>query len=145
MQECAAHSCDNTPEKTTELPHLTEPVPRPTASIKVLPPTPQKSRVTIEKSVEAYLADARSRVLEIATLSKLDTIFRKQLLAWTKVQGIEYLDQLDLDALLSFRETWKDGRLAKQKKQSRLTGFFWAAAARRSPNRASTPTPAPSE
>jgi hypothetical protein len=45
-------------------------------------------------------------------------IFRTQFLAWTKVQGLEYLDQLDLDALLSFRETWKDGRLAKQKSRA---------------------------
>jgi len=130
MQESAAGKCDNTSEESTDLPHLTEPAPRPTASIQVLPPTPQKPRVTIERSVEAYLADARSRELEIATLSKLETIFRKQFLAWTKVQGLEYLDQLDLDALLSFRETWKDGRLAKQKKQSRLIGFFWAAVRR---------------
>jgi len=42
---------------------------------------PEKARVTVEAAVEAYLADARSRELESSTLSKLDTIFRKQLLA----------------------------------------------------------------
>jgi integrase len=91
---------------------------------------PEKARVTVEAAVEAYLADARSRELESSTLSKLDTIFRKQLLAWTKVQGLDYLDQIDLDVLLSFRSTWADGRLAKQKKQSRLIGFFWACVRR---------------
>ena len=33
---------------------------------------------------------------------------------------------IDLDALLSFRSTWNDAPLARQKKQSRLVGFFWA-------------------
>jgi integrase len=100
----------------------------PAAQIPTEPP--QKPRVTIEKSVDSYLADARSRELKPATLSKLDTIFRKQFLAWTRVQGVDYLDQIDLDALLSFRSTWKDGGLAKQKKQDRLIGFFWAGVRR---------------
>jgi integrase len=100
----------------------------PSAQISTQPP--QKPRVTIVKAVESYLADARSRELKPATLSKLDTIFRKQFLAWTRVQGLDYLDQIDLDSLLSFRSTWKDGGLAKQKKQDRLIGFFWAGVRR---------------
>ena len=106
--------------------------PAPAASVTSVPiPTPpQKPRVTIERAVESYLADARSRELKPATLSKLETIFRKQFLAWTRVQGLEFLDQIDLDALLSFRSTWKDGGLAKQKKQDRLIGFFWAGVRR---------------
>jgi hypothetical protein len=86
--------------------------------------------VTIKKAVESYLADARSLELKPATLSKLDTIFRKQFLAWIRVHGLDYLDQIDLDSLLSFRSTWKDGGLAKQKKQDRLIGFFWAGVRR---------------
>lgn len=98
--------------------------------VEIIAVKPEKARVTVEVAVEAYLADARSRELESSTLSKLDTIFRKQLLAWTRVQGLDYLDQIDLDALLSFRSTWADGRLAKQKKQSRMIGFFWACVRR---------------
>jgi len=30
------------------------------------------------------------------------------------MDGFEYLDELDLDALLKFRSTWKDEALAKQ-------------------------------
>ena len=106
------------------------------ANLESAPPAPvhahpsQKPRVTVLKAVNAYLEDAVSRSLEAATLKKLDTIFRRQLLPWTKVQGLEFLDQLDLDALLSFRSTWKDGSLAKQKKQSRLICFFWACVRR---------------
>jgi integrase/recombinase XerD len=102
----------------------------PTPSVPLPPSTPQKPRATIKKAVDAYLTDARSRELESSTLAKLETIFRKQFLAWSRVQGLDYLDQIDLDALLSFRSTWKDGGLAKQKKQSRLIGFFWAGVRR---------------
>ena len=89
--------------------------------------------MTVEKAVESYLADARSRELKPATLSKLETIFRKQFLAWTRVQGLEFLDQLDLDALLSFRSTWKDGGLASRRttqppEPHRLHGWFQSGA-----------------
>ena len=95
------------------------------------PERPRKPRVTVEAAVKAYLADATSRGVAPATLTKLTTIFRKQFLAWTRIEGIEYLDELDLDALLNFRNTWEDGPLAKQKKQSRVIGFFWACVRRR--------------
>ncbi len=104
--------------------------PAPGPSVQAVPPAPQKPRVTVEAAVAAYLTDARSRELEPSTLSKIDTIFRKQFLVWSRIEGIEHLDQIDLDALLSFRNNWKDGKLAKQKKQSRLIGFFWACVRR---------------
>ena len=78
--------------------------------------TAPRPRVTVANAVDAYLSDAVSRSVESSTLKKLETIFRKQFLVWTRVQGIEYLDELDLDSLLNFRSTWKDGPLAKQKK-----------------------------
>jgi integrase len=101
------------------------------AAEEITPVQHRKPRVTVENAVEAYLADARSRELESSTLSKLETIFRKQFLVWSRIEGIEYLDLIDLDTLLNFRSTWKDGKLAKQKKQSRLIGFFWACVRRR--------------
>ena len=101
----------------TEVPEPRIPKPRP--------------RVTVAQAVEAYLADAVSRSVETSTLKKLETIFRKQFLVWTGVEGIEYLDELELDTLLNFCNTWEDGPLAKQKKQSRVIGFFWACVRRR--------------
>ena len=86
----------------------------------------KKSRVTIETAVDAYLRDARSRELESSTLSKLEGIFRKQFLSWCTSQGYKFLDEVDLDALIAFRDTWTDGPLAKRKKQERIIGFFWA-------------------
>jgi integrase len=108
---------DPPPVSRTEVPEPRVPKPRP--------------RVTVAQAVEAYLADAVSRSVETSTLKKLETIFRKQFLAWTRFEGIEYLDELELDALLNFRNTWEDGPLAKQKKQSRVIGFFWACIRRR--------------
>jgi integrase len=98
---------------------------------EVLPPQPQRPRVTVQKAVEAYLADAISRNVSEATLDKITTIFEKQFLPWTQAQGLEYIDEIELDALLDFRSNWKDGALAKQKKQSRVIGFFWACVRRR--------------
>jgi integrase len=115
-------------------PPIPTPVDPPSASRTEVPeprvPKP-RPRVTVAQAVEAYLADAVSRSVETSTLKKLETIFRKQFLAWTRVEGIEYLDELELDTLLNFRNTWEDGPLAKQKKQSRVIGFFWACVRRR--------------
>jgi integrase/recombinase XerD len=108
---------DPPPTSRTEVPEPRVPKPRP--------------RVTVAQAVEAYLADAVSRSVETSTLKKLETIFRKQFLVWTRIEGIEYLDELELDTLLNFRNTWEDGPLAKQKKQSRVIGFFWACVRRR--------------
>ena len=108
---------DPPPMSRTGVPEPLVPKPRP--------------RVTVAQAVDAYLADAVSRSVETSTLKKLETIFRKQFLVWTRVEGIEYLDELELDTLLNFRNTWEDGPLAKQKKQSRVIGFFWACVRRR--------------
>jgi hypothetical protein len=50
----------------------------PLAAEEITPVQHRKPRVTVENAVKAYLADARSRELESSTLSKLETIFRKQ-------------------------------------------------------------------
>jgi integrase/recombinase XerD len=93
---------------------------------EVLPPSPKKPRVTVEAAVGAYLTDAKSRGLGEDTLRKLETIFRKQFLKWSKIEGFTFIDELDLDALLRFRSTWKDAPLSGQKKQNRVIGFFWS-------------------
>lgn len=79
----------------------------------------------LQKAVEEYLADAKARDLAESTLGKLTTIFEKQFLTWAKAEGYTLLREMDLRAVQSFRTTWKDGGLAKKKKQERVTGFFW--------------------
>jgi integrase len=88
--------------------------------------SPKKAEPTsIEAAVEAYLADAKARELREATLSKLETVFRKQFLPWAKDKGIRFLKEIDLPLIRDFRATWKDAALARKKKQERLIGFFW--------------------
>lgn len=88
-------------------------------------PTKNEESITLQKAVQEYLADAKARDLAESTLSKLETIFEKQFLTWAKAEGYTLLREIDLRAIQSFRTTWKDGGLAKKKKQERVTGFFW--------------------
>jgi integrase/recombinase XerD len=98
---------------------------------KALEESPEKSSetkagpVTIEHAVTEYLADGKARELADATVYKLDITFRKQFLTWCKAEGYKLLRELDLGAMRAFRNTWKDGAMAKKKKQERFTGFFW--------------------
>lgn len=88
-------------------------------------PAKKEAPVTLQKAVEEYLADAKARNLAESTLEKLETIFEKQMLAWAKAEGYTLLREMDHRAVQSLRTTWKDGALAKKKKQERVTGFFW--------------------
>ena len=126
----AATAESTIPETTAPPTSVTTSTETPAVPSHEIRPKP-RPRVTVAQAVDAYLADAVSRSVEASTLKKLETIFRKQFLAWTRVQGFEYLDEFDLDAVLNFRNTWEDGPLAKQKKQSRVIGFFWACVRRR--------------
>ncbi len=89
------------------------------------PKKPQGSGITIQEAVESYLQDGKDRGLREATLYKLNIIFRKQFLAWAANRRFTRLQDLDTVALRDFRSTWNDQALAKSKKQSRLTGFFY--------------------
>ncbi|WP_260705897.1 tyrosine-type recombinase/integrase [Edaphobacter flagellatus] len=89
------------------------------------PPPVKEAPTTLQQAVDEYLADAKARELADSTLAKLETIFKKQFLSWAKAEGYTLLREIDLRAIQSFRTTWKDGGLAKKKKQERLTGFFW--------------------
>jgi hypothetical protein len=91
---------------------------------EIPPPGRQRARVTIQKSVEVYMADARSRNLQTDTVKKLERLFVKQFLPWTRSEGLVYLDELDHNALLTYRTTWTEGMVVKAKKQDRVVGFF---------------------
>lgn len=73
-------------------------------------------KVAIEKAIEDYLVDSECRGLETSTLSKLNSIFRRQFLSWCQAEGRVYLNDLNHDSLLRFRSTWSDDNLTKQKK-----------------------------
>lgn len=145
ISDLRADSSEAPPIASTSLPVPAQPRPREAPAAEdvplALPPTSsqpersprsemhpsgrQKARVTVEKAVEAYMTNARSRGLQPDTISKLARIFEKQFFPWTRAEGLEYLDEVDLDALISFRSTWHEGAVVKAKKQDRIIGFFW--------------------
>lgn len=119
------------PRKQSAVGYGTSPVPAApgfavvtTFSASEIPVPGRRPRVTVKKAVGAYMTDARSRGLQPDTLKKLERLFEKQFLPWCTEEDFEYLDQVDLDALLDFRSTWTEGALVKIKKQERIIGFF---------------------
>ena len=107
-------------ERATDLGRVIEDAEDPAAT-----PERKDEPVTVVQAVTEYLADAKARELSVATIYKLDIFFRKQFLAWCKAEGYRLLREIDLRAVQAFRASWKDGAMAKKKKQERLTGFFW--------------------
>jgi integrase len=88
-------------------------------------PKPKPQVVTISAAITRFLASKRNENLAESTIEKLTTIFKKQFLTWADSVGFRHLDELSTAQLEAFRDTWKDGALAKKKKQERLVGFFF--------------------
>lgn len=80
---------------------------------------------TVAQAVQAYLDDKRSQQLEDSTISKLETIFQKQLLTWCTDNAVYFLADLDLTQLRKWRSSWADGAMAASKRQERVRGFFY--------------------
>lgn len=84
--------------------------------------------MTIDLAVERYLEDKRQQNCAEDTLTKLETLFRKQFAEWAKKKGLLYLVEFTLDHLEEFRKSSKDkSPLSRKKKQERVIGFFWFA------------------
>jgi integrase len=88
-------------------------------------PAPPTRGITIEQAVRIYLVDRESQHLKRSTLSKLETIFQKQMVTWFHDLNIRFLREIDLPQLIGWRGSWSDGPLASRKKQERVKGFFW--------------------
>lgn len=86
----------------------------------------ETTRATIEDWRDAFLADAASpagRNLKPPTVEKYKQLF-KPLTAFAQKNGYRYVNQLDLDALTTFRATWNDAPLSASKKLKRLRGVL---------------------
>jgi integrase/recombinase XerD len=88
-------------------------------------PEPKNELTTAEQAVKEYLEDKRQQNCEPATIQKLQIIFHKQFLSFLTAKGLVYLTEITLGHLEEFRRQWKDGPLAKKKKQERVLGFFY--------------------
>jgi len=82
--------------------------------------------VTVQNAVKNYLEDAKARNLGESTLTKLETIFKRQFLSFCGVKGFQFITQVaDVNVMREFRSTWKDAPLSRSKKQDRAVGFLF--------------------
>lgn len=83
----------------------------------------QQTRVPITDAHRKFIADAEARKLNHATLYKYHLLFR-HLDTFAEAYKFEFLDQLDLDALATFRASWTEGPRTSLKKLERLRAFM---------------------
>ena len=85
----------------------------------------QRVSCSLKDAVTKFLAAKKAENLADATISKLTTIFQKQLLAWAAGEGIRDVEEIGIAELETFRNSWEDAPLARKKKQERVIGFFY--------------------
>lgn len=83
----------------------------------------QQIRITITTAHQKFIGDAEARRLNQATLYKYRLLFR-HLDKFAESSKLEFLDQLDLDTLATFRATWGEGPRTSLKKLERLRAFM---------------------
>ena len=83
----------------------------------------QQSRITIKDAHKKFITDAEARKLNQATLYKYRLLFR-HLDSFSETYKVEFLDQLDLDTLATFRASWTEGPRTSLKKLERLRAFM---------------------
>jgi integrase/recombinase XerD len=83
----------------------------------------QEQQITIEDAHEKFIADAEARKLNDSTLYKYRLLFR-QLDGFAETYKLQFLTQLDLDTLATFRATWTEGPRTSLKKLERLRAFM---------------------
>jgi integrase/recombinase XerD len=83
----------------------------------------QQIRVMIVDAHKKFMADAEARKLNQGTLYKYRLLFR-HLDTFATTYKIEFLDQLDLDTLATFRAAWTEGPRTSLNKLERLRAFM---------------------
>lgn len=85
---------------------------------------PRPEIVTISEAVTKYLQDIEARHLAPETIRKRREILTGKLLPFCKSKGYVLFNQLDVDALRTFRRTWKYSPLSAMKRLEYLRVFF---------------------
>jgi integrase/recombinase XerD len=78
---------------------------------------------SIDSSLDAFLAEQKSRALSLATQRKLK-VLATSLRSFCVERGLTRLHQLDLERTREFRNSWKDSAISALKKLERLRSFF---------------------
>lgn len=79
---------------------------------------------TIVEAVEKFLADLKAQNLAPETVRKYNNLLERRFLPWCEGKGYRQLKQLSVEAIRTFRRTWKDGPLYATKNLERLRAFF---------------------
>jgi integrase len=82
-----------------------------------------QAHVLIVNAHKKFIADAEARKLNQATLYKYRLLFR-HLDKFAETYKLDFLDQLDLDTLATFRASWTEGPRTSLKKLERLRAFM---------------------
>ena len=83
----------------------------------------KEQQIKIKDAHAKFIADAEARKLNNSTLYKYRLLFR-HLDDFAKTYRLEFLTQLDLDTLATFRTTWKEGPRTSLKNLERLRAFM---------------------
>ena len=84
---------------------------------------PRDTRTTIAQAAEKFIADTHAQHSSAVTVYKYKLLFRR-LEAFAATRRIEFLEDLDVDALGMFRASWKLGALASLKTLEKLRAFL---------------------
>lgn len=86
-------------------------------------PKPAPQHATIQALRDQFIANMNTTNRNHETIRKYRMLF-KQMEVFAEDKGIRFLVEFDLAILESFRASWKDGDLSRQKKQERLRSIF---------------------
>lgn len=79
---------------------------------------------TIREALQKYFEDAEARNLAKSTIRKRRELLEGKLLPYCDAKGFERLKELNVDALRSFRKTWKFSAISAVKRLEYLRGFM---------------------
>jgi len=79
---------------------------------------------SVADAIAEFLVDAEARELKPTSIRKYRQFLEKQLLPFAEATGKTRLHHLDVEALRSFRSSWKFKASTQQKKLETLRGFF---------------------
>ena len=83
----------------------------------------EPNKITVKSACDSFIRDAETRELKPATIAKYKLLFTR-FQNWAESEGLQYLNQFDLEALRRFRGTWKYRNFALRNQTERLRSLF---------------------
>ena len=79
-------------------------------------------RKSVKDAVTQFLENKRGE--NISDMVHYEGFFERELLPWCRERGIHFVDELTLELLIRFRNTWKNKGSVRNNKLARLRTFF---------------------